>query len=434
MHKTWLIIKREYLSRVKKRSFIIVTLLVPVLVVIFFGIMAFLAVGGSSEVNQVGVLDNSGVFTHNLHNGNNIFFHYVSGETPDHFRLHYQSEGYTGALCIPMFKINQPKGFTYYGKTQLGLDADTYISGQLDSVLESKRMQLAGISPGILKSIKADINLITITGEDQKEGSVLVAFLVGYGSGFLIYFSMIFFGMMTMRGVMEEKTNRIAEVIISSVRPFQLMMGKIIGIAGVGLTQFFIWIVVVLILINGALAVLPGLAVHAGHLQSIHAPAHTPGNNQIAMQIHQVLNSNINFTLVIGGFLFYFLFGYLMYAALFAAVGSCVDQDAAESQALILPITLPILMSFLIMFNAIQHPNSALAIGASIFPLSSPLVMIARIPFGVPWTQLAVSAVLLIGGFIMTTWLAGKIYRTGILLYGKKVTLKEMAKWLRRRN
>ncbi|HUX84054.1 MAG TPA: ABC transporter permease, partial [Chitinophagaceae bacterium] len=156
--------------------------------------------------------------------------------------------------------------------------------------------------------------------------------------------------------------------------------------------------------------------------------------SDLAIQIHQVLNSNINFTLVIVAFLFYFLFGYLMYAALFAAVGSCVDQDATESQALTFPVTMPIIISFFIMFQAIQQPNGALAVAASIFPLSSPLVMIARIPFGVPWSQLALSGLFLIGGFILTTWAAGKIYRTAILLYGKKITLKEMAKWLVRRN
>lgn len=434
MGKTWLIIKREYLSRVRKKSFIIITLLVPVIIVIFIGIVAFIAMDSSKENLQVGVLDSSGLFTHHLMDGHGVFFRDVRGQNIDHLREHFADEGYNGILYIPTFNISQPEGITYYGSSQLGLDADTYIKGQLDSVVEDRRMRLAGIDRNKLDSIKSDIDLKTVTGEDHKEGSVLVAFFVGYGSGFLIYFSLIFFGMMTMRGVMEEKTNRIAEVIISSVKPFQLMLGKIIGIAGVGLTQFFIWIVLTLILVNGALAVSPQMVHNAQHLQSMQGPAQSQMSGQMAMEIHQVLNSNINFTLVVVCFLFYFLFGYLMYAALFAAVGSCVDQDATESQSLTFPVTLPIILSFLIMFQAIQQPNSALAIGASIFPLSSPLVMIARIPFGVPWPQLALSAVLLLGGFMLTTWIAGKIYRTGILLYGKKVTLKEMAKWLFRKN
>jgi ABC-2 type transport system permease protein len=433
MQKTWLIIQREYLSRVRKKSFIIITLLIPLIIVIFFAIIALIAVGGGNETLQVGVLDSSGFFTHNLKNGHGVYFKYVTGESPAHFQEHYAQEGFTGALYLPSFNINDPQGFTYYGSSQLGLDADRYITDQLDSVIEERRMMLAGLDRNKLNSLKADVDLKTVTGQDHKEGSVLVAFFVGYGSGFMIYFAMIFFGMMTMRGVMEEKTNRIAEVIISSVRPFQLMFGKIIGIAGVGLTQFLIWIILTVILVNVATLFVPGIAEHAQQLHSIQGAAQTSANSELSQQIHQVLNSNINFTLVIICFLFYFLFGYLMYASLFAAVGSCVDQDAAESQSLTLPITLPIIISFFIMFQAIQKPTSTLAVIASIFPLSSPLVMIARIPFGVPWIQLVISGLLLIGGFMATTWIAAKIYRTGILLYGKKVTLKEMAKWLMRK-
>ena len=236
---------------------------------------------------------------------------------------------------------------------------------------------------------------------------------------------------------MEEKTNRVAEVIISSVKPFQLMMGKIIGIAGVGLTQFLIWIALGLVLMISLPLMFPAMAAHAQHTQAISATG--PQNEAAAyavQHINQALNT-IPLTEIIICFLFYFLGGYLMYAALFAAVGSVVDQDITESQSLTLPITLPIILSFFIMINAIQQPNSSLAVIASIFPLSSPLVMMARIPM-VPletlWPQLVLSMVLLILGFLLTTWMAAKIYRTGILLYGKKVTFKEMGKWLFRKN
>ncbi len=434
MQKTWLIIKREYISRVRKKSFILITLLVPVIIAIFFAAIVFIAVGAGKENLQVGVLDSSGLFSNHLRNGHGVFFRYVSGESLTKFQNNYAKAGFNGVLYIPKFDIADPKGFTYFGSSQLGLDADSYIATQLDSVIENRRIALAGLDREKFDQINADVELKTVTGEDHKEGSVLVAFLVGYASGFLIYFAMLFFGMMTMRGVMEEKTNRIAEVIISSVKPFQLMLGKIIGIAGVGLTQFFIWILLTFILVTVAEIFAPGISQHARQLQAMHGATQAQSGSNLSMQIHQVLNSNINFPLVILAFLFYFLFGYLMYAALFAAVGSCVDQDATESQALTFPVTMPIIISFFIMFQAIQQPNGALAIGASIFPLSSPLVMIARIPFGVPWSQLALSALLLIGGFILTTWAAGKIYRTGILLYGKKITLKEMVKWLGRRS
>jgi len=245
---------------------------------------------------------------------------------------------------------------------------------------------------------------------------------------------------MVMRGVMEEKVSRIAEVIISSVKPFQLMMGKITGIGAVGLVQFIIWIV----LVFGLQLLLP--LIFPDLLQQMHGQPVQPAGVQAAQAIHDSGGMNefmksfsqINFTLIIGCFIFYFLGGYLLYSSLFAAVGSAVNEDPQDAQSLMLPITMPIIFAIVIMTKAVNEPNSSLAVFGSLFPLTSPIVMMARIAHGIPdgvslW-ELLLSMALLIIGFIGTTWIAAKIYRTGILMYGKKITWKEMWKWAVRKS
>lgn len=433
MHKTWLIIQREYLSRVKKKSFIILTLLVPVIIAAFIGIQFFLAMGGNKETQHIAVIDESSLFSGKLKDGQQLFFTFLNDKEPQTFVTQYEKAGYNGLLVIPKLDLSNPNGFVYYSKHQLGLGPYAYITDQLNSVIEDQRMIAAGIDKQKLDQVKANISLLQpgISSSGQSNGgseyATYASTAVGYICGFLIYFVLLIYGMQVMRGVAEEKTNRIAEVLVSSVKPFQMMIGKVVGIAGVGLTQFLIWIILGLIAFFALGSLAPSLAHHAGDLQQMGSA----GNAQMAETFGKVKEVLLllPITEIILCFLFYFLGGYLLYAALFAAVGSAVDQDMTESQALTLPITMPLIISFLIMFNAIQQPNSPLAVFCSIFPLSSPLVMMARIPFGVPWWQLALSIIFLIVGILITIWMAGKIYRTGILLYGKKVTLKELGKW-----
>ena len=250
-----------------------------------------------------------------------------------------------------------------------------------------------------------------------------MAYIVGYVSAFAIYITILIYGTMVMRGVAEEKMNRIAEIIISSVRPFQLMTGKIIGIGAVGLTQFILWILLIT-----AFSLVAILFIPTGAMQGA-------GNAESQAQAASFLSSlgTVNFPLIIFCFIFYFIFGYLFYASLFAAVGSAVNEDAQDTQSLLLPVTMPIILAIIIMMQAINHPTGSLATWSSIIPFFSPMVMMARLPFGVPSTvpvwQLALSMLLLLGGFLFTTWVSAKIYRTGILLYGKKITWKEMWKW-----
>lgn len=436
MHKTWLIIQREYLSRVKKKSFIILTLLIPVIIAAFIGLQIFLAMGGNKETQHIAVIDESGLFSGKLKDGQQLFFTFLKDEEPQTYVTQYEKAGYNGLLVIPKFNLNNPNGFVYYSKHQLGLGPYAYITDQLNNVIEDQRMIAAGIDKQKLDQVKADVSLlqpgIAASGESKSssEYATYASTAVGYICGFLIYFVLLIYGTQVMRGVAEEKTNRIAEVLVSSVKPFQMMIGKVVGIAGVGLTQFLIWLILGLVAFFALGSLAPSLAHHAGNIQQMQQMGNA-GNAQVAEAFSKAKDVLLLLpvTEIILCFLFFFLGGYLIYAALFAAVGSAVDQDMTESQALTLPITMPLIISFLIMFNAIQQPNSPLAVFCSIFPLSSPLVMMARIPFGVPWWQLGLSIIVLILGILVTIWMAGKIYRTGILMYGKKVTLKELGRW-----
>jgi ABC-2 type transport system permease protein len=294
------------------------------------------------------------------------------------------------------------------------------------------------------KSKFAELKSLEEGTDAATESNAALSYGIGFGSGMLIYITMFIYGAMVMRGVMEEKTNRIAEVMISSVKPFQLMMGKIVGIGGVGLTQFLLWIILILGLSTAAQFLIPqDVMQQVSTLQQYNGQM--PGGSMVqagdaAQKIYKFQHtmSTANWPVIIGCFLFYFLGGYLFYSSLFAAVGSVVNEDPQDAQSLMLPITMPIIFSFIIMTNAVQDPSTSIATWASIIPFSSPMVMMARIAYGIPGTvpywQLAASMLSLIGGFILTTWLSGKIYRTGILMYGKKVSWKELSKWAFRKN
>ncbi len=359
----------------------------------------------------------------------------------------YLQKGYSAFLIIPTLDTAQHKNFYIRSEKAVGIGTTGSIEDKINAAIEDNMLQTAGIQRTTLDSIHTKSHIANVVpleehGTSAKESNQAVAFIVGYTSGTLIYITMLIYGMMLMRGVMEEKTSRIAEVIVSSVKPFQLMMGKIIGIGAVGLTQFVIWIVLIIVLFTGAQlffshdtmqqvqvlqqhnGTMPGGAVQTSEMaQKIYSFKHTMGT--------------ANWPLIIGCFIFYFLGGYLFYAALFAAIG-CVVEDVQSSQSLTLPVTMPIIFSFIIGTNAVQVPDSGLAIWASIVPFSSPIVMMSRIAYGVPGTvaywQLGLSVVLLVAGFLFTTWMAGKIYRTGILMYGKKTTWKELMKWGFRKN
>jgi ABC-2 type transport system permease protein len=440
MNKIALIIQREYLSRVKNRRFILTTILTPLLFVVFIAGSTYLSIQGRSE-QKIAVVDANGFFKNNLKSSADITFDFTTGVDTSN----YLDKGYTAILLIPKFGDTAKKSeYIIRSKKKIGLIAEESIKEKINKAIEDKMLLDAGIDKSRLDSIHqrsqyADLKPLEEKGNKVEESNAGLAYGIGFGSGLLIYITMFIYGAMVMRGVMEEKTNRIAEVMVSSVKPFQLMMGKIIGIGAVGLTQFIMWIVLIVTLGSVAQAFVPhDVMQQVQHMQQNGGAM--PGNNMMqaseaAQKIYNVKHtmSTANWPLIIACFIFYFLGGYLFYASFFAAVGSVINEDPQDAQSLMFPITMPIIFSFIIMSQAVQAPDTAIATWASIIPFSSPMVMMARIAYGVPGTvpywQLFSSMIFLVGGFIFTTWLSGKIYRTGILMYGKKTTWKEMWKW-----
>lgn len=421
MNKTLLIIRREYQTRVAKKSFLLMTILIPLIIFGFYAGIIAMAVKGSDESQKVAVIDKANLFGGKNIDVKSIKFSFVNQEDPEVYKDSYNKDGYTALLYIPAFDISKPAGFKAYSESELSLFTKSSIEKAINNAIENKRMVAENIDPAIVKSIKADVSVEAEIGKgkDRRKGATQGAFVIGYAAGILIYICMLIYGMMVMRGVMEEKINRISEVIISSVKPFQLLLGKIVGIAAVGLTQFVIWIV----LMGGLSLLLPMI------FPAMNASA--GGAAQGAGGVAGIMSglSGLPVARIVLCFLFYFIGGYFMYASLFAAVGSVVSEDQQEAQQLTFPITMPIILSFVILTRAVAEPNSALAIFGSLFPLTSPIVMMGRIAYDPPFWQVALSMILLVAGFLGTTWMAGKIYRTGILLYGKKASWKEMAKW-----
>jgi ABC-2 type transport system permease protein len=314
------------------------------------------------------------------------------------------------------------------------------VERQLNKAIEGRMLEGRGIDRSVIDSINraSEASAVLENRVSNQEGpakqtNAAIAYGIGFGSGMLIYITMFIFGSMVMRGVAEEKVNRIAEVIVSSCKPFELMLGKIIGIAGVGLTQFLLWIILIFALSQALPLFFPAeMLEQAGRMQAGAGGQEATAALKI-LKARDTLASSVNWPLVIGCFLFYFLGGYLFYASLFAAIGSVINEDPQEAQALMLPISMPIIFAIIILGSILDNPSSPLAVWASMIPFTSPIVMMARIAFGVPeavpvW-QLLLSMALLVLGFLFTVWFAGKVYRVGILLYGKKVTWKEMGRW-----
>ena len=424
MNKTWIIIQREYLTRVRKKTFLLSTILFPLLYVgLIFGSAALTE--GSKETLSIALIDNSGYFTKEALDkenklDNSSVLTLINSNTADSLDL--EKQGYDGYLVIPALQWQK-------GVNDLALSTfKSYGSGST-SVIESK---LNRIWQGVLNdSLQIDqqqqailaqsrIGFVTRNVNDVQADSNF-AEGIGYVSGFLIYFILLIYGSQVMMGVMEEKTNRIAEVIVSSVRPFQMMLGKIVGVGAVALTQFAIWVAFIFAVYN--------LGKESG--TSMGAMADAVGGVQ-------KLFTSVNMPLILSFFAFYFLGGFFFYASLYGAIGSAVNEDMREAQSLSFPVTMLVIISFVMMTSAAANPTGPVAVWGSIIPFSSPIVMMVRIPYGVPGTvpiwQLALSMGMLILGFLVTVWFAGKIYRTGILMYGKKASWKEMIKWAFRKN
>ncbi len=440
MSKLWLIIGREYLSRVKKKTFILTTIFAPIGFVIFWVALIFIMSSGA-ETQKVAVLDPTDILKieekGKLRDGL-IMYNYPK-EDLETLKTSFEKDGYKGVLYIPEQPLDSMTTnfkIEYYSNESLGMNTESNIKEGIQQRIKKLKMEQLQVDELTLKRLKTKIEVLpkSVAQTDKEVSSyrAKIATVLGYLMMILIYSVIFIYGNMVMRSVMEEKTNRIVEVLISSVKPFQLMLGKIIGVGAVGLTQFAIWAITLPLLYFGV------AFVFAGKLQAMQQTLSTSTSSKAAdvgdiAAIWQELQ-NFDYAYIIIVFLLFFLAGYLLYASLFAAVGAAMGDDWGEGQSLTLIITIPVIIAFYIGFAVVENPTSTLAVWASMFPLFSPIVMPARVVFDPPLLQVIISVLILVLTGIFFTWVSGRIYRIGILMYGKKTTVKDFMKWMFRKD
>lgn len=459
MNKILIILKREYLTRVRKRSFIIMTILGPVLMGAIFIVPVWLAQKEDQNERIIAVIDDTnkidnkysesvqGIFYMKIPETQYVRFVYLPNTRLDSVRRSFSGSKYYGVLYIPsnVITINRVE---FFSSNEPTIDVKMYIAEALSKEIQKQKLIAEKIDTEVLEKVKTNIGVNTFIWDEtgaEKKSSTELAMGIGYISSFLIYMFIFLYGAQVMRGVIEEKTSRIVEIIISSVKPFQLMMGKVVGVALVGLTQFVLWI-----LLTAGIVVMSQFVIQNKHTKPAEKAVVTTdimsGSGTYKSQPENIDKSKVSelkeiFTWydpqkigkIIICFIFFFLGGYLLYGSLFAAVGSAVDGEA-DTQQFMMPITIPLILAIIVMISAIRTPDGPVAFWFSLIPFTSPILMMARIPFDPPMWQIILSAVLLIITFIGTTWLAGKVYRTGILMYGKKVSYAELWKWIKYKN
>ena len=435
MNKIGLIIKREYLTRVRKRSFIIMTFLGPILMAAIYIIPIMLALNSSNEHMRIAVVDESHWFEDRFTDTKEHTFVVMPSQPIDSVKELVKTGVFDMALYVPPTQLNIPSNAIVYSIRQVPMEVESYINHVMQKEIEDQKLMAKGVDPEIVSAVKTDVNLQIMRMDEkgnEKETFTKVQFTLGIALSMLVYMFIIFFGGQVMQGVSEEKTNRIIEVIVSSVKPFQLMMGKIIGVSLVALTQFVLWILLTGVLYVGFSAYV-GIShsemLSSGTVMSQDITANDIMSNESVQNIVQIAQS-IDFGTIIVCFLVFFILGYLLYATLYAAIGSLVDNNT-DSQQFTLPVTVPLIVAIISSFYIVNNPDSSLAVWLSMIPFTSPISMMVRIPFGVPIWQIVLSVVLLAGTFVLMTWIAAKIYRTGILMYGKKLSYKEIFKWLK---
>jgi ABC-2 type transport system permease protein len=424
------------------------TILTPILFAALMVVPAILVTIEDKKERQIAVIDNAGIFEGKINETEHLKFTFLKDVKKDDIKETFFESNYYAVLYIGSMVATSPDAVVLYSEKQPSIDITSHIASAIKKEIESQKLLSYDIEnlAEILNNIKTSIKVRTIKwtkGGEAKESSTELAMAMAYILSFLVYMLIFLFGAQVMRGVIEEKSSRIVEVIVSSVKPFELMMGKILGIASVSLVQIILWIVLTF-----------GLVSLAGLLFLSHSSSPEAGKEAItSMMVQQgaaqvmpvniaddnfanemmTALSDVDFVYIIGWFIFFFLGGYLLYAAMFAAVGSAVDSEA-DTQQLLVPITIPLVLALVVMFSGLRSPDGAILFWFSMIPFTSPIVMIARLPYGVPPWELALSATLLVVSFVCMTWVASKIYRTGILLYGKKHTWSEMWKWIKYSN
>lgn len=446
MNKTLLILKNEYLKRVKKKSFIVLTLLVPFLFAGMFALIIFLSINNDKKERTIAVFDESTLFLNELNEEGMTKYKFIPKEEYERFKSNLKGSEFYALLYIPQ-DIYTSNMVQLISEKQVPFELNEQIERKLSRYIENDKRQKVIDETQIpdleerLANTRTSIKLTTLKisekGEAQKSSSA-IAFIASYAMGLIIYFFVFMYGAMVMRSVMEEKKSRIIEVIISSVKPYELMAGKIIGTALVGLTQVAIWIVLGIVVLAGVQSFFSpesaqqmGQSIMESQSQMSSAMAQAGESNKV-LEVMEMIG-NLNLPLIMFAFVFYFLMGYLLYSSLLGAVGAAVDSEE-DSQQMVFPVTMPLIFSIMVLFPIARNPEGPVAFWFSIIPLTSPVAMMARIPYGIPTWELLLSMFLLVITTIGAIAVAAKIYRIGLLMYGKKVNLKELIKWLRYKN
>ncbi|TAE73657.1 MAG: ABC transporter permease [Bacteroidetes bacterium] len=445
MNKIWLVIQREYIIRVRNKTFLLTTFLTPLLFAALFVIPILLMVSSVSN-KTIEVVDENNLFQQkfkgknefvgkkNKMSGEEIIFQKSKYTNIEEARNAFKESKKYALLHIPKLDIEKPKGVKIYAEKGLSVEVESQITQIVETTIEEAKIVKFGIDKQMLDKVKTDLDVETLKTTGEQNNSALL-YGVGFGGGIIIYMAVFIYGAIVMRGVVEEKSSKIIEVIISSVRPFQLMMGKILGIALVGLTQFALWIILTLVIVTGITSFLGADKMAEQQVKQNTEMLNEKQAQEVDKKTKKALSGinnitqDLPITKILVAFVLYFIGGYLMYSALFAAVASAVDTEV-EAQQFTTPISMPLIISFVMGQFILREPDGAIAFWLSIFPLTSPVVMMMRLPFDVPLWQLTLSISCLFLGFVGAVWLAGRIYRVGILTHGEKITYKKLYQWL----
>lgn len=438
MNKLWLIIQREYLTRVKKKTFILATLLTPLGFGLIMFISGYLAGDSMNAQKKIAVVDQAGIIDATDLSNDNYAFE-ISKLPLAQMDTSYSRKGYDVLLNVPPLKDlkSSEHKVDFYSKEKLSLVVVDKLEKTMARALKQYKVSQSPIDQEALNDLEISVSLDNaIKTESDGEGDTSSKMSIGISSGlsylmgFLMYMVIFLYGSMVMRSVMEEKMNRIVEVMISSVKPFQLMLGKLIGVGFVAITQLLIWIgliIVIFFVMSKTMTVDPATAAdmsgEAGKLVQDASSGDFMTNFLTEVKA-------LNWVFILPSFIVFFFGGYFIYSSLFAAVGSAMGDDLGEGQQLMMPIFIPVIIALSMVAPVMNNPNGSVAVFGSMFPLFSPILMPARLPFDPPMWQVLLSIVILIASVAFMTWLAGRIYRVGILMYGKKVSFKEIGKWL----
>lgn len=437
MSNVSIIIQREFNERVRKKSFIISTLLMPLLMLLLMAAPALVMQFSRGEEKTIAVVDQSGLVAPQLEDDEELSFRIVDMPVEE---ARKQTEGLFGVLWIGADILADPSAVKLYANSSSSLSLELSITGRIERILEAEKLKAYDIDnlQQILDEVATSVTMQTFRNDKSQEeetqaGSSAVATAAGFILGMILYMFLLMYGAMVMQSVIEEKQNRVLEVMVSSVRPFQLMLGKILGVAAVAVVQVLIWGVLIVVLGSFVMPMLLPEEVLAGAQamqQGMPDATALAGVNPDMLQAVAAVTDTAYIAKLFGCLVLFVFGGYLLYSAMFAAVGSAVD-NVQDTQQFQLPITLPIILALIVMMTVIKDPNSPLAFWCSMIPFTSPIVMMARVPYGIPWWEVALSLALLYASFVAMVWFAAKIYRVGIFMYGKKPNFKELWKWIR---